>query len=285
MNFRLGSMLMAILASPAFPQNSQDRYLALGDSVSFGLDPTLLLNSPPPKASDFAGYPEIVRANSKKIAESVNASCPGETSASFLDPNALNNGCTHPNVAFPDLDPFKDWIGLHVEYPLSQMEFAVSHLLDNRNTKLVTLSIGANDLILLQYQCAFDPACMNDRVNGVLNEYADNLSRILAAIRIQGRFNGTLVLVKYYSPTSDPLSIQLISALNATMEQVGNVFEAEFADGFTAFQKASESFGGNPCKAHLLVPLSLDLSVCDVHPSRIGQAVLAATVLEAFGKK
>src|SRR5512145_1288174 len=75
-------------------------YLALGDSVAFGLDPRLVPDLgfscfscasftsavPPPTDKVFVGYPEYLRARLGLPVE--NASCPGETSASFGAPGS-----------------------------------------------------------------------------------------------------------------------------------------------------------------------------------------------------
>jgi len=68
--------------------------------------------------------------------------------------------------------------------------------------------------------------------------------------------------------------------LNQVMAQVGAQFGAKMADGYLAFQIASTPYGGDPCRAGLLARLSP--TTCDVHPSRLGQSVLAASVLAAI---
>src|SRR6266436_5521346 len=63
------------------PANSAQttQYLALGDSLAFGFNP--FVN--PPDASKYVRYPEIVSiVLNLKVA---NASCPGETSGSFVN--------------------------------------------------------------------------------------------------------------------------------------------------------------------------------------------------------
>src|SRR5436305_8956309 len=58
-------------------------YLALGDSVPFGFREAT--NAPTPDytdAANFRGYPELV--GSELGLKVVNASCPGETSSSFI---------------------------------------------------------------------------------------------------------------------------------------------------------------------------------------------------------
>ena len=64
-------------------------YLALGDSVPFGY-----FGNAGPRYLDpdnFVGYPELV-ADDLRL-RLLNASCPGETTASFIDADAQSNGC------------------------------------------------------------------------------------------------------------------------------------------------------------------------------------------------
>jgi len=114
--------------------------------------------------------------------------------------------------------------------------------------------------------------CVNAGLPGVLQAYGQNLAVILSAIR--SNYSGMLILVKYYSPS---LALNGIAvAVNDVMAQVGSGFNARFADGYTAFQFASAPFGGDPCKAGLVIPLGG--GVCDIHPTLLGQSILAGTV-------
>ncbi len=259
------------VATSAFAGNESNfTYLALGDSVSFGFDPTVTAPAP----SKFTGYPEVV-ASVRHLLQSkkeVNASCPGQTSGSFLI-GGPDNGC----------QAFINTVGLHTSYAGTQANFAVSQLLENKHIDLVTLSIGGNDLLLLQQSCstaASFTGCVGAALPEVLETYGANLAQILTGIRGQAGYTGNLVLVKYYAPNNDPLFIQVVGALNQVMVQVGTPFGAKFADGFTAFQLASALYGGDPCAAGLLVRLSA--TTCDIDPSRAGQDLLAATVLLAI---
>jgi len=251
-------------------------YLALGDSVAFGLNPTLL-TQPPPPPTVFTGYPETLAswlhlANSKK---EVNAACPGETSGSFIDAGVPDYGCHSPGPQ--GQPPFKTWVGLHTNYTGTQLEFAVSALSSDKHINLVTLGIGSNDVLLLLSQCSTssDPTtCVNTQLPTVLQTYAVNLTRILTAIR-SAPYQGTLMLVGYYAPSAD--LIPVAQALNATMVTVGAQFKTLYADGFTAFQLAATPSGGDVCKAGLLIHLTS--TTCDIHPSPTGRDVLAATVL------
>jgi len=175
--------------------------------------------------------------------------------------------------------PFKGWVGLHTNYPGTQLEFAVSALSSDKHISLVTLGIGSNDVLLLLSQCGTDPnptACVNTQLPGVLQTYAANLTRILTEIRA-APYQGQLMLVGYYAPSAD--LIPIAQALNATMLAVGAQFHTTYADGFTAFQTAAARYGGDVCKAGLLIHLSP--TTCDIHPSPAGRDLLAATVLAA----
>jgi lysophospholipase L1-like esterase len=210
----------------------------------------------------------------------VNAACPGETSSSFMTPGAPDYGCH--SLGPQGQPPFKTWAGLHTDYPGTQLEFAVSELSSNKHINLVTLGIGSNDILLLLRNCqsAADPnVCFGAGLPGVLQTYAANLVQILGAIRNQAGYHGKLVLVGFYSPTAD--LIPVAGALNAMTVGVGAQFGTIYADGLTAFQLAAVPFGGDVCKAGLLI--HLDANTCDIHPSPKGQAVLAATVLAAIG--
>jgi lysophospholipase L1-like esterase len=258
-------------------------YLALGDSVAFGLNPLLLPpNHPLPQPSAFVGYPEIVALEDAPFGATteINAACPGETSSSFI---------TLPTQQTPDLGchspgpqgqpPFKTWIGLHTNYPGTQLSFAVSELSSNKHIDLVTLGIGSNDVLLLIQRCQNDTGCVMAGLKGVLDTYGANLTQILTAIRKQAGYSGKLVLVGFYSPNAS--LIPLAVALNSVTLAIGPKFGAFYADGFTAFQIAATPFGGDVCKAGLLI--RLDATTCDIHPSPLGRDILAVTVLFTIG--
>ena len=271
------ALACALFAAPAFAagvENKNYTYLALGESISFGYDPTVAAPAP----NKFTGYPEVVAEilQLRQSNKEVNASCPGETSGSFITFGAPDNGC----------QAFKNAFGLHTNYAGSQLNFAVSQLQTNKHINLVTLSIGGNDLLLLEQQCATAPSfavCVNTKLPGVLQSFAQNLVQILTALRAQGAFTGTLILMKQYSPSADPLFVQVVGAMDQVMVEVGTPFGAKFADGFGAFQLASALFQSDPCKAGLLIRLTP--TACDVHPSPAGRDLLAATVLIALFSK
>jgi lysophospholipase L1-like esterase len=277
------TLALGLLVDPAFAGPKDYTYLALGDSISFGLDPRLLptmAGQPLPSPSQFVGYPEVIASIDARFRPEANASCPGETSSSFIS-GPPDNGCN--GVGPTGQGPFKPVIGLHVDYPGTQLQFALSELSTNKSIKLVTLNIGANDALIVVANCTIAggdvPACVGTQLPTALDAYGHNLGYILTAIR--SKYKGTLVLVNNYSPSPDLNSVAV--ALNSVTEQVGSAFGTKIADGFTAFQLASALSGGDPCNAGLLVKLSN--GTCDQHPSRLGQDVLAAAVEVALAKR
>jgi lysophospholipase L1-like esterase len=263
-------------------------YLALGDSVAFGLNATLLppYSQQTPTPSEFIGYPETLAAWAHL--QELNASCPGETSGSFLDTSVPDNGCNSPHFQppAPTIPPFKTNIGLHTAYTSSQISFAESQFESNPHINLVTLSIGANDILLVLpalAQCT-DQSCIQGVLAPVLQAYGANLAQILT--RIRAHYQGTLVLLTYYSPA--PALDGVAQALNGVMTQVASQLSGKpgfprivIADGFTAFKLLAAPFQDDACKAGLLIklpPSQYTTSPCDIHPSPPGRDVLAAVI-------
>lgn len=286
--------LLALPAAPAVAGNNNNyTYLALGDSIPFGLNALLLppYSEQTPTPAAFTGYPEVVAKaeNLLESAKEVNASCPGETSGSFLNTAVPDYGCNSPHFQppAPTLPPFKSSIGLHTNYTGAQMDFAELQLRTNKHINLVTLSIGANDglmvLPLLQ-QCGTDSACAQSVLGPVFSAFAGNLAQILSRIRAQ--YKGTLILMKYYSPSPalDSFTMELNDVMTQVVTQLSqqpNFPPVVFADGYTAFQLASSLFNHDACKAGLLIRLPTSPVTCDIHPSPLGRDLLAATVVFA----
>src|SRR5260370_33649962 len=85
------AVALALLGTGAFAGNETNyTYLALGDSIAFGYDPTVTAPTP----AKYTGYPEIVAQieNLLQSKKEVNAACPGETSGSFMV-GPPDNGC------------------------------------------------------------------------------------------------------------------------------------------------------------------------------------------------
>jgi hypothetical protein len=258
-------------------------YLALGDSVPFGFNPDDYKNDPT-NISAFVGYPELISLAPIPVA---NASCEGETSASFFNVTARDHGC-HEDRA--------NNLPLHVDYASqaeSQLQFALAYLKAHPATATVSVQIGANDLLLLQDDCiAATPtnpaaigACLAAGAKGTILQAAANVGTILGAIRQSG-YTGQLVVVTYYSlqySNLSDLNLQSIYGLDQALVTVAQDprLNASVAKGFTAFGAISKAKGGGDACAAGLLYQKADGSGCDKHPSKMGHAVLAAAVATA----
>jgi lysophospholipase L1-like esterase len=254
--------LMPALPASATPVNgpaAHGTYLALGDSVAFGYVPPQAV--PAPNYSDprsFVGYPEDV-ARALHIPVS-NASCPGETTASFFVPGAPSNGCENsPGSSIG----YRTEYPLHVQYRGTQMQYALRYLAVHRDTRLVTIDIGANDVFLCQETTA-DACASTAELQAVLQQIQANLTIIYTLIRDVAHYHGLLVALTYYSTSySDPT-------------QVTEKFGGKVANGFAAFEGPSAAFGGSPCAAGLLI--KLPDGTCNIHPSPAGHLLLAQAI-------
>jgi lysophospholipase L1-like esterase len=263
----------ALLTAPAEASARHGGYLALGDSVAFGYRPDAgadYLN-----AANFRGYAEKYAAlRGLRLA---NASCPGETTGSMLTAGAQSNGCEN-SLGSPT--GYRTLFPLHVAYPGTQIDYAVRYLRTHRDTGLVTLTLGANDMFLCQDTTP--DHCTGPDFQAALGQVSRNLAAILGAVR--AHYRGELVLVSYYSlDYRDAAQVERVKAIDAALSQVIRRYHGKVADGFTAFRLASLRAGGDPCAAGLLV--KLPAGGCDVHPSAAGHRVLAAALAVAtFGR-
>jgi lysophospholipase L1-like esterase len=270
-------LLAAIVAVPALYArangNDAPSYLALGDSVAFGTNP--LLDPSAVNQHQFVGYPTPVADGVDEPL--TNAACPGETSSHFVDLQGSDNGCgSYPGP-------------LHVNASYAQetqLAFALDFLKQHPRTQLITITIGANDLFVLQRTCRGDPGCILQAIGapGQPGPFsltlAANLSTIYGAIRGMG-YRGQIVALTYYSLNySDQLGTAAIGAVDQVVAGVTQAYGGKVADGFDAFQGASTAFNGDTCAAGLRI--ALPSGGCDIHPSEAGRNLLAQAVLGAL---
>jgi lysophospholipase L1-like esterase len=261
----------ATAAAVVQPVQPGVEYLALGDSVAFGYRPPAV--TPPEDyfdASNFVGYPEDVATAIPLVL--TNASCPGETTASMITPGAQSNGCEN-SIGSPV--GYRTLFPLHVEYSGTQLSYAVEYLRSHPRTRLVTIDIGANDVFLCQATTA--DHCTGTDFAATLQQITENLTTIFTTLRQTAHYRHDLVLMTYYSLSyTDPVQVAGTTALNSALTAAADRLDILIADGFTAFQQASQAAGGDPCAAGLLI--ALPGGGCNIHPSSLGHQVLAATI-------
>jgi lysophospholipase L1-like esterase len=242
-------------------------YLALGDSVPFGFRP----GQPPEVYADpdnFVGYPELVAEDWHLRV--LNASCPGETTASFIDATAQSNGCQ--NGLGSDVG-YRDQFPLHVDYAGSQLDYAVEVLEEEPKVRLVTLQIGANDFFI----CSQTGACGTpEGVQALAAQVGQTVEGILSALREEAGYTGRIAVVTYYALDYTDPATTAIQALNSALAAAAAANGAVVADGFAAFAPRALAAGGSSIAAGLVIP-------GDVHPTEEGQRLLATAVEQAVG--
>jgi lysophospholipase L1-like esterase len=268
-----GSQASAPSSSAAASSSSSEpgTYLALGDSVPFGFR-----GGPVSEFSDadnFVGYPELV--GEELGLEVVNASCPGETTASFMDTKAQSNGCDNsPQSGFG----YRTAYPLHVLYDSvdqSQLDFAINTLTENDDVELVTLQIGANDAFICQRTTA--SRCSNPAdLQALVETVRANIDRIISTLREGAGYEGQIVVVTYYALNYADAVGGATADLDAAIAEVAEANEADVADGYLAFEEETAATGGDSVEAGLVLPN-------DVHPTEAGQRLLAEAVTEVVG--
>jgi lysophospholipase L1-like esterase len=156
-----------------------DYYLALGDSLAWGLQPNSAgvgIKSGHGYADDLAGY---LRRHGDRNLKYVNLACPGETTGTMLD-----GGC-------PDLSDSGQSYAV-------QETAAVTFLKEHPHSRiLVTLDIGANNVDnCVNSDGTLDSSCIEQGVGEAGTQLPEILSKLVAAAGKQVSFVG----MNYYDP-------------------------------------------------------------------------------------
>ncbi|MGC2109976.1 MAG: SGNH/GDSL hydrolase family protein, partial [Candidatus Korobacteraceae bacterium] len=201
--------------------SSSNEYLALGDSVAFGyIDQAGYEYYNPTNFVNYGDWASLALSLNES-----NGGCPGETSGSFLSLTAPDNGCRLYRAHFP----------LHVVYSSiqsTQFTYATGFLRTHSDVALVTVMLGANDLLLLEEQCNGDPTCIENGAPQVFAAAEAHMQTILAGLRGTG-YTGTIEVVNYYSlDYSDQFETELTVGLNQAITAPAAAFGAVVADVF-----------------------------------------------------
>lgn len=250
-------------------------YLALGDSITFGTNPLIPLNPENVAQGLFVGYPEVL---AQRLGYAVtNTGCAGETTSSFIDRGIKDNGC-HTGE-----DPRDQY--LKVEYTVNQLDFAKDFLRENLDTKLVTLSLGGNDILLVENECdatAAPALCKFSKVPSVIVTFGKNLVKVVKDIRSTG-YAGPIVFVSNYARDyKDAVQKIALGLLDTEAKAIAAFNGFKVASGYKAFEAASKDFNSDVCEAGLAI--ALPDGGCNQHPSQKGRELLAQTVLDVLAK-
>lgn len=257
-----GTALVGVGSGNEPPQKGW--YLALGDSLAAGYQP----DTGDERNGGYVGEVlDAVRADEPET-ELVNLSCSGATTASML---VDDGACTYEQG--------------------SQLAEALAFLRANAgDTRLVTLDIGANDIL----RCAFggiDPTCATN----ALQEIGQNLRRILGEVRAAAGPDVEIVVLNYYNPVlaawltgADGQALARQSAplhgrLNQLIADRASAAQAEVADVAAAFESTSWEPAPSgtttlPTNVARICAWTWMCQRSDIHANDAGYAVLADAV-------
>ena len=271
--------LTATAAAPPRFSPPKEFSLALGDSIAFGQDETLVaqIQSGTYAPENFAkGFVDLFDARLATVSagiDTVNYSCPGETTATFIA-----GGCWLRSTFGP--------LPLHDDYPLATSQLAVTleFLREHRGeVSPITLTLGSNDfLVPFLIVCGGQIDCLtqNFSIPDIFAQARVNLDAILTALR-RAAPDSEIIMLAYYNPFGlDPgplglVSNEIVTGLNVVIAEVAAARGARVADAFTPI-----NLGPQP---ETLCALTLACAFGDVHPTEAGHAVIADQFWAASG--
>lgn len=177
----LGALLALAIIGAAPVGASAERggtYLALGDSVPAGTQQPLPFTD--------NAYTNVLFSKLQKthgFDDFVNLACPADDSNEVIDGDDGPNG---GSLCYGEFAPFA--FGAQ-----SQLEAAEAVLAADDDVRLITLTIGANDIFL----CGDAPS--EECIAGVLGQWAVNVNQIIARLRAAAP-GVPIVAMNYYSP-------------------------------------------------------------------------------------
>jgi lysophospholipase L1-like esterase len=244
-------------------------YLALGDSIAYGYQPTKEKPGAVPADYD-TGYVDVVAAQLTKSSPDLqlaNYGCPGESTVTFA-----RGGCP----AFPNY--FKP----HSAYRGAQLAAALSFLRDHGSDDvLVTLSLYGNDwLPVVLETCKGDVACVRKRGPRAIAAFESRLTAIVRQLRAAAP-TAEIVVTGAWNPEPSQLASlkPIYRSLEAAIARAATASQARTAPMVPVFNAP----GTRKAQRARLCRLTFICSRGDPHPTDAGYRAMAAAVLRAAG--
>jgi lysophospholipase L1-like esterase len=269
----LGLALAGALALPGSATQRTDQatprgyYLALGDSIAYGIQPTKV--KPGARPADFdTGYVDVVAARLRRLAPGirvVNYGCPGESTVTFM-----RGGCP----------AFADHVKLHDAFRGAQLDAALAFLrLHPGDVSPITVTLYGNDwLPVLLDTCKGNVACARKHAPSATKAFASRLAAILRRIRAAAP-DGEIIMTGAWNP--DPNSLRQLRtvyrSLEASIVRASITSHAKVARMLPVFNPS-----GTPrAQKARLCALTFICSQGDPHPTDAGYRAMAAAVMQA----
>jgi lysophospholipase L1-like esterase len=263
-------LAMLCAAATSHAALGQTYYLALGDSLSLGAQPTPndsgLMPTPQGYVNDI--YNKLSLRNPSLQLEQLG--CIGETTTSMI----RGGVCETYGAAGSQLD-------------------AALSFIEHHKISLITLDIGANDIDACISTNGIDDSC----VNSALGRVGADLSFISAELRRAAGPNVRIVGMNYYDPflaawTLGPdgealaiRSLAITDLFNGLLDSVYHAFDIPIADVGHAFRinnfatVPGEDIPVNVFLTFAYTYMKLGATAPNVHPNQLGYSVIAT----AFG--
>jgi len=242
----------------------QSYYLALGDSIAYGVQPTRA--KPTPSASH-TGYVDVFAARLRKLSpdlQVVNYGCPGESTATFT-----RGGC--PAIA--------DRIKLHDAFSGSQMKAALGFLRAHPgDVSPITLTLYGNDwLPLLLDTCKADVACVRKRGPSAIASFGSRLKSIVQRLRTAAP-TAEIIVTGAWNPDPEHLAQlkPIYRSLEASITRAAAPSHARVAEMLPVFNPPRNG-GARLCAFTFIC------SKGDPHPTDAGYRAMADAVMRASG--
>jgi lysophospholipase L1-like esterase len=265
LTFVLGSGVAQAAPSSNGFNNGTGYYLALGDSLAAGFQPTTGDN----RSDGYVGYVESTLQTIYPKTKLVNLACSGETTATMIHGGL----CSYRTG--------------------SQLGDALKFIHAHRNhLRLITIDIGANDIgRCVTDDGTIDPTCLS-RGLAALNA---NLPTIFQQLRAAAP-DVQIIAVNYYDPflaawLTGPAgqelahqSVAVVATLNGIIAAAATAIDGTMADVFTAFQTTDwtlitvPGLGTVPTNVAIICQLTWMCVLHDIHPNDAGYALIGATV-------
>jgi lysophospholipase L1-like esterase len=246
-------------SSPPVYQPPQSYYLALGDSMAYGFQPT---KKPGARPSVFnTGYVDVFAARLRKLSPNirvVNYGCPGESTVTFT-----RGGC----------DGLKDGFKLHDAFRGSQLKAAESFLRAHPGqVSPITLTLWGVDLLPL--------SAKGKRAQRAIASFGSRFTTILKRLRTAAP-GAEIIVTGAWNPEADKLAKAepLYRSVDATIKRVAAGSRARVANMFAALNGS----GSIKSRQARLCSLTFFCSKGDPHPTNAGYRAMAGAFMTASG--
>jgi lysophospholipase L1-like esterase len=235
-------------------------YLALGDSMAYGFQPTKA--KPGARPSDFdTGYVDVFAASLRKLSpkiQVVNYGCPGETAVTFT-----RGGC----------QGLADGVKLHNAFRRSQLKAAAAFLRAHPGkVSPITVTLWGADL--------FPLSARGKRAPSAIASFAPRFNSILRQLRAAAPA-AEIIVSGAWNPEADRLAQvePLYRSVDAAIRHAATASRARVANTFAAFNAGTVSAQ----KARLCALTFYCSAKGDPHPTDAGYRAMADAFMTASG--